>query len=146
MVGLVLSFYAYNVKIQKEQDDSYVAMCDISEHISCTKAFVTEYGRGFGLFPKDSVFNISNSIYGLAFYTLFAVLSTINNYACSAALVILGILSNIGSIYLSHILYLLKDICVVCVSTYIINAALMFLAVKKFRKIAAGDTLKKKTK
>lgn len=33
------------------------------------------YGKGFGLLPKNSVFNIPNPLYGLAFYTLVAVLS-----------------------------------------------------------------------
>jgi len=43
------------------------------------------YGKGFGLFPKDSMFNIPNSIYGLAFYTQFAILSMYSialAYAC----------------------------------------------------------------
>ncbi|XP_011874956.1 PREDICTED: vitamin K epoxide reductase complex subunit 1 [Vollenhovia emeryi] len=143
VIGLGLSYYAYVVETRKEQDDSYVAMCDISENVSCTKVFASEYGKGFGLLPKDTVFNIPNSIYGLAFYTLVAVLSMINNHACSATVVVLGILSNICSIYLAYILYVLKDICIVCVSTYIVNAAITFLAVKKFRRLAAGDTHKK---
>jgi len=41
MIGLGLSYYAYIVEIKKEQDDSYEPMCDISEHISCTKVFMT---------------------------------------------------------------------------------------------------------
>jgi len=43
------------------------------------------YGKGFGLFPKDSMFNIPNPIYGLAFYIQFAILSMysiILAYAC----------------------------------------------------------------
>ncbi|TGZ47411.1 vitamin K epoxide reductase complex subunit 1-like protein 1 [Temnothorax longispinosus] len=146
VIGLGLSYYVYVVETKKEQDDSYEAMCDISETITCTKVYATEYGKGFGLFPKDSVFNVPNPMYGLAFYTQFAVLSMINNYACTATIVVLGILSNICSIYLIHILYLLKYICVVCVSMYIVNAVITYLAIKKFRKLTAGDTYKKKMK
>ncbi|XP_070525047.1 vitamin K epoxide reductase complex subunit 1-like protein 1 isoform X2 [Cardiocondyla obscurior] len=105
LIGLGLSYYAYIVETRKEQDDSYRAMCDISESISCTKVFMSEYGKGFGLFPKDSVFNIPNSLYGLAFYTLLAILSIINNYTCTATTVILGIFSNIMSIYLDSCYY-----------------------------------------
>ncbi|XP_018060150.1 PREDICTED: vitamin K epoxide reductase complex subunit 1 [Atta colombica] len=144
--GLIFSYYAYTVEVKKDQDDSYQPLCDISEHISCTKVFMTEYGKGFGLFPKDSVFHIRNPIYGLIFYTLVAILSMINNYTFSAATVILGIISNILSIYLSHILYLYRDICVVCISTYITNAMITFFAIKKFRKfqkLASDDTYKK---
>ena len=42
LIGLGLSYYAYVVETKKEQDDSYKAMCDISENISCTKVFMTE--------------------------------------------------------------------------------------------------------
>lgn len=39
-----------------------------------------------------------------------------------------------------------QDICVVCVSTYIVNVVITFLAIKKFRKLAAADTRKEKMK
>ncbi|KAG5327299.1 VKOR1 reductase, partial [Pseudoatta argentina] len=146
VLGLIFSYYAYAVEVKKDQDDSYQPLCDISEHISCTKVFMTEYGKGFGLFSKNSVFNVRNPIYGLIFYTLVAILSVINNYIFLAATVILGIISNILSIYLSHILYLQRDICVVCISMYIINVMITFFAIKKFRqfqKLASGDTYKK---
>lgn len=116
------------------------------------------------------MFNIPNSIYGLAFFTQFAVLSMyslnyirlrmctpynnnmmnneiffflgmINNYACTATIVVLGIISNIGSVYLSYILYTFEDICIVCVSIYVINIVITLLAIKKFRKL----TTEKKT-
>lgn len=146
IIGLALSYYAYVVEIKKEEDDSYTAMCDISEHISCTKVFMTGYGKGFGLLPKNSIFNIPNPIYGLVFYTQLAVLSTINNYYCSATVVALGILSNILSIYLAYILYVFNVICIVCVGTYIVNATITFLAIKEFRKLSTDVARKKKMK
>ncbi|XP_070169960.1 vitamin K epoxide reductase complex subunit 1-like protein 1 isoform X1 [Polyergus mexicanus] len=146
IIGLGLSYYAYVVETKKEQDDSYEAMCDISEHISCTKVFITEYGKGFGLLPKNSVFNIPNPLYGLAFYTLVAVLSTINNYSCSAAVVALGILSNILSIYLAYILYILNNICIVCFGSYTVNAMITFFAIKEFYKLFIDVARKKKMK
>lgn len=69
-----------------------------------------------------------------------------NAYATSALVVTLGILSNVGSIYLAYILYLLSNICVVCVSTYILNAIVLTLAVKKHRKLFQNGTNKKKRK
>ncbi|XP_029167012.1 vitamin K epoxide reductase complex subunit 1-like protein 1 isoform X2 [Nylanderia fulva] len=144
LIGLGLSYYTYVVETKKEQDDSYKAMCDISENISCTKVFMTGYGKGFGLLPKNSVFNIPNPIYGLLFYIQIIVLSMINNYTCSAAVVALGILSNILSIYLAYILYVFNNICVVCVSIYIVNAAITFFAIKEFRKLSIDIARKKK--
>ncbi|EZA49048.1 hypothetical protein DMN91_009537 [Ooceraea biroi] len=147
MIGIALSYYAYVVETRKEQDDSYEAMCDISENISCTKVFMSEYGKGFGLIPKNYwIIYQPNSIYGLIFYALLAILSTSNNYNYSAIVVVLGIVSNILSVYLAYILYKFNDVCIVCVSTYIVNAAIMFFAIKKIRKLSTSDTREKKRK
>jgi vitamin-K-epoxide reductase (warfarin-sensitive) len=39
--GMGLSYYAYVVETTKEHDEDYVAMCDFSEHMSCSKAFMS---------------------------------------------------------------------------------------------------------
>ena len=39
--GMGLSYYAYVVETTKEHDANYVAMCDISEHMSCSKVFMS---------------------------------------------------------------------------------------------------------
>jgi vitamin-K-epoxide reductase (warfarin-sensitive) len=39
--GMGLSYYAYVVETTKEHDGDYVAMCDISENMSCSKAFMS---------------------------------------------------------------------------------------------------------
>lgn len=70
----------------------------------------------------------------------------INDYTCTATIVVLGILSNISSIYFGHILYILKNVCVVCISTYVVNIVITVLAIKKFRKLTAGGTHEKKRK
>ncbi|XP_039300525.1 LOW QUALITY PROTEIN: vitamin K epoxide reductase complex subunit 1-like protein 1 [Nilaparvata lugens] len=67
-IGFLLSVYAYNVEVKLEEDTNYVAMCDFSEHMSCTKAFSSEYGKGFGLtrliFGEDSALNLPNGALG----------------------------------------------------------------------------------
>lgn len=42
IVGFALCSYGYYIEKAKEQDDLYEAMCDINEHVSCTKAFSSE--------------------------------------------------------------------------------------------------------
>lgn len=42
LLGLGLSIYTYVVELAIEQNENYVAMCDINEHMSCTKAFKSE--------------------------------------------------------------------------------------------------------
>ncbi|KAH0955839.1 hypothetical protein HN011_005554 [Eciton burchellii] len=145
VIGIALSYYAYAVKTNKEQDDSYEALCDISENISCTKVFMSEYGKGFGLIPKNCVLYQPNFVYGFIFYSLTAFLSVSSN-SYSMVIVVLGIFSNLLSVYLAYILYKINDICVVCVLTYIVNAAIMIFAIKKMRKLSADDARKKKMK
>lgn len=43
IVGCALSAYSYYLAITLEEDDEYEALCDISEHISCTKVLQSEY-------------------------------------------------------------------------------------------------------
>lgn len=50
-VGIALSSYAFYVETKKEHDDSYVAMCDINEFMSCTKVFSSKYNLSFPFPP-----------------------------------------------------------------------------------------------
>lgn len=42
IIGTVLSYYAYIVETTKENDESYEALCDINEHISCSRVLTSE--------------------------------------------------------------------------------------------------------
>lgn len=43
MIGTGLSVYSYYVETMLAEDSSYEAMCDISEQISCSKVFTSEW-------------------------------------------------------------------------------------------------------
>lgn len=43
MIGTGLSLYSYYVESKLAEDSSYEAMCDISEQISCSKVFSSEW-------------------------------------------------------------------------------------------------------
>lgn len=78
-IGILLSIYGLHVEISAQSDDDYEAMCDISEHVSCTKVFTSEYGRGFGIIGpilgENSFLNLPNPLYGILFYAMIAALS-----------------------------------------------------------------------
>ncbi|XP_044729488.1 vitamin K epoxide reductase complex subunit 1 [Chrysoperla carnea] len=139
IIGFILSLYAYHVETQKEIDVNYEAMCDINEFISCSKAFSSKYGKGFGivkpLLGEESIFYQPNSLFGLIFYTTISILSLFNTIQSSKVMLIMSIASNFGSVYLAFILYLLQDICVVCVSTYIVNLVNLLLSWIKLKTI-----------
>ena len=53
-------------------------------------------------------------------------------------------LANLGSVYLAYILiFVLNDLCVVCVSMYVVNALILLCAFLKKRNYYALQALKK---
>nr|XP_056720800.1 vitamin K epoxide reductase complex subunit 1 [Euleptes europaea] len=135
-VGLALSVYAFHVETSKERDASYRAMCDISSAVSCSRVFTSRWGRGFGLVADflghHSLLNQPNSIFGIAFYILQVLLGFSNSGLAAFALLGSSLVSIAGSLYLAYILFfVLHDFCVVCVSTYLLNIALLFLNYKR---------------
>ncbi|PSN36255.1 Vitamin K epoxide reductase complex subunit 1-like protein 1 [Blattella germanica] len=149
LVGLALSYYAYVVETSKEHDEKYEAMCDISEHMSCSKAFTSPYGRGFGLvrhiFGEDSPLNVPNSLGGLLFYCIVIALNMVNTAQATKMMLGLVVVSNLASVYLAYILYfVLYDFCVVCVSTYIVNFVNLVLVSMKLRRLSRTKDQKKK--
>ncbi|KAF7705021.1 vitamin K epoxide reductase complex subunit 1 [Silurus meridionalis] len=148
-LGLILSVYALHVELSKENDPNYRAMCDLAESVSCSKVFTSRWGRGFGLVQlfaeKDSLLNQPNSILGILFYTLQLGLGQMVSVTAAHFLVMASWLSVAGSLYLAAILVLvLGDFCMVCVSTYIINFALMYINLK--RRTGLSGKQKKKTR
>ncbi|CAF1442372.1 unnamed protein product [Rotaria sp. Silwood1] len=131
LTGLGLSIYAYYVKQQLKKNPKYKALCDLGPNISCTKAFSSKYGTGFGLssslFGENSIMNASNVNFGIGFYIFqiisgLIVISLFNKLALFSS-----VLSCISSIYLAYILaFILKDFCLVCVTSYIINFGLLW--------------------
>merc|ERR1712212_391568 len=141
--GLTISAYSYYVSMAKKADENYVALCDIDEKISCSKVFTSKYGKGFGLVElitgdETHPMNQPNSLYGIIFYALFGML-----YLCSGSSNFLAnlqfysfILANVMSCYLGYILYfVLEDLCVLCLSTYVVNFMLLLLSYCKKRSL-----------
>ncbi|KAF7280589.1 vitamin-K epoxide reductase [Rhynchophorus ferrugineus] len=136
LIGLGLSLYAYAVELHLEQNKNYKPYCDLAEHMSCTKAFDSQYGKGFGIFSKDSIFYKPNSFFGIVFYSMVATLSLSNSPVAVNGSLLLIILSNFASLYFAYILYfILADLCVVCIGTYIVNVINLILITKKHKTI-----------
>ncbi|XP_049799201.1 vitamin K epoxide reductase complex subunit 1 [Schistocerca nitens] len=149
VLGMGLSYYAYVVETSKEADANYQPACDISEHMSCSKAFMSEFGKGFGIvhrtLGKDSALHVSNGLIGMFFYSVFAALSFTSSVVASRIQLFMAVLSNFGSVYLAYVLYfILYDFCVICVTTYIVNLVNLILVILKLRKVPSS-TQKKTT-
>ncbi|ELT87583.1 hypothetical protein CAPTEDRAFT_131213 [Capitella teleta] len=149
LIGAGLSVYAYHVETTKEKDNSYRAACDINEQMSCSKVFTSRYGRGFGILEhvvgKKSPLNQPNSVFGLVFYALQTILGLQRTSSAAFMQVILAVMANMGSVYLAYILYfVLNDVCVVCVSTYVVNFLLLLTCINKYSILKNQVSIKKK--
>ncbi|XP_050965659.1 vitamin K epoxide reductase complex subunit 1-like protein 1 [Labeo rohita] len=134
--GILISLYAFHVEREKTRDANYRAMCDLSSSISCSKVFTSRWGRGFGLlgtiFGNDSAVNQPNSVYGILFYIFQLLLGLTASAMAALILMTTSIASVMGSLYLGYILYfVLKDFCVICVTTYALNFILFVLNYKR---------------
>lgn len=119
IIGLVLSAYAYYVERRSSSEKKYKAVCDISDRMSCSKAFRSSYGSHMG---------ISNSVLGVGFYLIVGLLSY---FSFDNLVFYLSAISVIGSVYLAYVLYFkLKNLCIVCTSIYIVNIILLILSWK----------------
>lgn len=94
------------------------------------------YGKGFGIFGKESKLHQPNSLFGLMFYSMIATLAQSNSKFIGLLSLLAIALSNIMSLYFAYILYFkLYDLCVVCVSTYIVNVVNLILIQLKLKTI-----------
>jgi Predicted membrane protein len=139
LLGLFLSIYSIHVEVSAHADKSYKAMCDISKTVSCTKVFLSKHGKGFGLVApvlgEESILNLPNPVFGVVFYSLVIVISLFGNGKRGLQiLTLLSALSCLMSMYLASILYQMKDICVVCFSTYLVNCVLFYTSFKRYNE------------
>ncbi|CAG0921642.1 unnamed protein product [Notodromas monacha] len=76
--GALVSSYGLYTELRKEADPDYAPLCDLHEYISCSKAFDSKFGKGFGivgpLLGEDSSLNQYNSLYGIISYSLLFVI------------------------------------------------------------------------
>ena len=92
----------------------------------------------FGLVPKDSALDIPNGVLGMLFYIYVFIRCNlkkskvilldrrVNAVICSLALA--------SSIFLARKLYIIKEICVVCLTTHVINTTVFCRAVLEVMK------------
>ncbi|KAJ8403842.1 hypothetical protein AAFF_G00347100 [Aldrovandia affinis] len=136
LLGILLSIYAFHVEREKTRDQNYKPFCDVSNSVSCSKVFISRWGRGFGLlgsiFGEKGAMNQPNSVYGLIFYLFQLLLGLTVSAMAALILITTSIVSVVGSLYLSYILYfVLRDFCVVGITTCVLNFVLFTLNYKR---------------
>ncbi len=119
VLGIILSIYAFVTEYKLKHKRSYKPVCDISKEVSCSKAFLSKYGKLGG---------ISNSLVGIFYYLVIFLFANDSYYLF--LLTFAGLISSILLAYLSFVK--LKIFCLVCNAIYIVNLILFILALSAF--------------
>lgn len=114
------------------------ADCPHPATLVCFAVFASEYGRmlsKLGLVSPGSSLDLPNAANGLIFYLAVLILPSIpaSSAVREAAMLGAALLSAAASAYLGYVLaFILGDFCVVCVSTYAVNAVILGFALTDF--------------
>ena len=92
-------------------------MCDIASWSSCSAAFNSKFGTGFGVIcdivGKDHIACQKNSIYGIVSYSLMIPLILIGNIFSAEVLLFMSLGSIVVSCFLAYVLWTMKNLCIV---------------------------------
>jgi len=115
-IGLCISLYGLFVENKLTEDPTYHPVCDLSDRVSCSKTFLSPYGK---------LLKVSNTVFAILFYSAMMLLAYLEYimllwYGALAALVV--------SIFLAYILFFkIQTICLFCISLYVVNLALLYV-------------------
>jgi vitamin-K-epoxide reductase (warfarin-sensitive) len=141
LMGIALSLYSMHVEIEKARyGDAYKPACDLTEEIKCSKALAGEHTHilveTFGISRQHGPLYQSNATLGLAFFLAVFLISLppFNRLPLhSFAIFISGILSLGAALFFGYYLFfVLRDMCPVCLATYVVNILLFIVATKQF--------------
>jgi uncharacterized membrane protein len=117
VLGFLFSLYSFYVEKQIEKNKNYKAVCDVSAAISCSAAAKSDYSKVGG---------IANSIKGLVYYPLFALLALFGHITIIFYLSLASIVMTFYLIYVSY--FKLKNYCIICSGIYIVNILLLYFS------------------
>ena len=144
LLGVVVSVYALHVEHEaakpRAPGQEFRALCDIAWlGVSCSKVFMSKYGRMlslFGIVPNGHALDVPNAVLGILFYSCtftLPYLKALPKGLRSTLMLLASTLSCASSAYLAYcLIYILQDVCIVCISTYIINAIIFVLSLADF--------------
>jgi len=116
-IGILLSAYSLYIEYKISKNSHYKAACDLSNKMSCSRTFHSNYGRMFG---------ISNGWWGLLFYLAVIGLTFFGKMDLVFYLTIIGVLMSARLAYILY--YKLKNFCLVCNGIYLVNILLLIFS------------------
>ena len=89
----------------------------------------------FGLVGQDSIFNVPNAALGLIYYTYQLLLRKFMPYPLTLFATCAAMAS---SIFLAYTLLLIRELCVLCLTTHVLNTLLLYYTCVKLPKTLEG--------
>lgn len=117
IIGFVLSSYALLVVAKLNKYDNYKPLCDINEYISCSKAFLSRFGKGFGM---------PNPIIGLSYFGIIVLFYYFDQHIAIAYISVIGLLYTLFYAYLLY--FKVRSFCIVRTAIHIINILLFYFS------------------
>lgn len=168
IIGFILSAYSVYVehKVESQNDDpggeEFHALCDIEAiGASCSAVFSLPEGKMlsyFGIVPEGHFLDIPNGILGMIYYSYTILgyflkknMSAVGGGTFSLLFapmmnLVISSLAMASSAFLARKLYILRELCVVCVTTHIINMTLWIRAFSTYREGLVVDRRSKRVK
>ena len=138
IAGVILSSYALYVEYRHEQEsgldvEPFVALCDIEQiGASCSAVFALPEGKllsYFHIVPHGHIFDVPNAALGVLYYLLTAIYEFIlvkwKIPFPFEIIQIASVFAMASSVYLAIILTKLRELCILCWTTHVLNAILI---------------------
>ncbi|GFH48084.1 hypothetical protein CTEN210_04560 [Chaetoceros tenuissimus] len=167
VIGVVLSLYALYVEHKTShkyeqsttttsetstmggifgEEEEFKALCDIeSIGASCSQVFALPEGRMltyFGIVEEGSILDVPNAMLGFLYYTIIFLSESFlpKTSIVKKLTVVMNCMAMSSSIFLGTKLYQLRELCVLCISTHILNTLLLIYYVKLLMKNTANKS------
>merc|ERR1712060_800695 len=147
--GIAISLYTIHVENQIAKIPGYQPACDLGSWSSCSKVFSSPWAhilRHWGLVEKGSLFDLSLPQMAIPYFLLlmiYPIARRKSSYAPSFYLAV-GVGAIAFNVYLACILkFVLKEFCVICATTYVVNGCCFVCLVLDYRASAKREACKK---
>mmetsp|Transcript_13367 Transcript_13367/g.27278 ORF Transcript_13367/g.27278 Transcript_13367/m.27278 type:complete len:193 (+) Transcript_13367:169-747(+) len=140
LFGLILSVYALHVESNYHRNSGESALCDIELPFdivaSCTKTLTSPESHVLSylnLLPHGSTLDVPNAFLGVLFYASLLLLPHLPlPSSFKAPFVKFAATAAFGmTVYLGATLYRKRDVCLLCITTHIINTFIWFTSGSK---------------
>ncbi len=147
VLGILVAAYALYVEHKKYEEEhggaAFEAFCDTAQMGSCSAVLTSEYSHilsHWGLAAPGSALDLPNPVLGMFFYALVLLWP----FADRRPVLLASAASLAFSGYLAYVLAtVLRDFCIVCVTSYAINGLIFYLELSQPAAALAGAAAEK---